>query len=333
MRSRRFYIQWHLVDRCNLRCQHCYQDDFSAEQELSFSSLKEIASNLFKSMEKWQSKLKVVLTGGEPFLKKELPELMEYLNGSSRVIEISIITNGLFFPRWLEEIKHITKFKEIMVSLDGVTSATNDSIRGKGTFSQIMAGIRKFRELDIPLIIMFTTMKRNQSEAPMLFDLAREIGARGFIIERFFPLGQGKNLDKEALSGTEFLYLWQKVLNHCRTKASPEELIPYRAIKVELGRLKPEVYGSECIIGRDGLALMPGGNVFPCRRFPLPLGNLLNEPLDEIWKNAGFIRDLRNKKKLKGKCHSCAIKDCIGCRAMSYALTGDPFAPDPNCWL
>ncbi|MGQ9578721.1 MAG: radical SAM protein [Candidatus Aminicenantales bacterium] len=330
---RKFYLQWHLLDRCNLRCQHCYQDNFTAEGELSSAEIQAITQNILGTMKKWGAKLEVALTGGEPFLKKELPELIGLLNSSSQVAEISIITNGLVIPSWVKDLKMLAKFKTLKISMDGTTVGTNDLIRGEGAFSRAMAGMKKLKAIGLPFVIMFTAMKSNSAEAAALFDLAAETGAAGFIIERFFPLGQGKDKSNEVLSGQDFLQIWQKILGRLGLKAEPEELIPYRAIRVDLVGRRPKIYGSECVVGRDGMALMPDGTVFPCRRFPLSLGNLRQTPLDALWKNAALLKSLRKREKLGGSCGHCRIKNCFGCRAMAYVLTGDPLQADPHCWL
>ncbi len=330
---KRFYVQWHLLDRCNLRCRHCYQDSFAREKELSLSELRTIAENLLTTMKKWGARLEVALTGGEPFLKKELRALLSFLAASPQVAEISLITNGLIIPPWVRELKAWPRFKELRISLDGVNAQTNDSIRGPGGWQKALAGMKKIKELEIPFIIMFTAMKRNYQEAPRLLELAEATGAKGFIIERFFPLGLGKEWSEEVLSSQEFLSLWQQLLGRCGLEAEPEELIPYRAIKVEIGPQGPQIYGSGCVVGRDGMALMPDGTVFPCRRFPLAIGNLLAQPLESIWKSSTLLKNLRRKDKIKGICHLCAVKKCFGCRAMSYVINGDPFAADPHCWL
>ena len=333
MARKTFYVQWHLLDRCNLRCRHCYQDHFSSRSELRWPELQILMENLVEATKKWNQSLEIALTGGEPFLKKELRLILETLEALPQVRSLSIITNGLILPPWLEELKNLKKFRELRISLDGVSPETNDEIRGKGTYERVLAGMRKVREAGLPFIIMFTVMNRNRHEVPWLFELARKTGARGFILERFFPLGQGKNFLEEVVQARDFLLIWQQILDLSQLSARPKDLIPFRAIKVDLREPRPQVFGAGCVVGRDGLALMPDGTIFPCRRFPLPLGNLLKQSLTEIWSGSKLLTDLRNKDKLKGHCHRCSIRACFGCRAMSYVLTGDPLAEDPHCWL
>lgn len=330
---KRFYIQWHLADRCNLRCRHCYQEKFTKEGELGFEELRTVADNLLQTMGKWGAKLSISLTGGEPLLKEETFELVDYLSRSRNIDGLSLITNGTLLHKKGKEIKSRKKLKEIKVSIDGLSPETNDSIRGKGTWAQILDNIESAKELAIPIFLMFTVMKKNLREVQDLPDFSRKLGVKGFIVERFFPLGRGKDLMEDVLSGEEFLGVWQTILMRCNHQAEPRELISYRAIKVILEGKKARVFGSECILGKDGLALLPDGTALPCRRLVLPLGNLLTDPLWEIWQESEVLHLVRQKTNLSGRCGVCEIEDCSGCRAMSFCLSGDFLSEDPHCWL
>ena len=107
---------------------------------------------------------------------------------------------------------------------------------------------------------------------------------------------------------------------------------PYQAFQVSFNGEEPELLGAPCVIGKDGLCVMPTGDVFPCRRFPIPIGNLVETPLTQIWNESEILKKLRRKENLKGKCGSCEIKDCWGCRSLVLSLTGDYLAEDPHCW-
>jgi radical SAM protein with 4Fe4S-binding SPASM domain len=108
--------------------------------------------------------------------------------------------------------------------------------------------------------------------------------------------------------------------------------LPYQAFQVSFDGEEPELLGAPCVVGRDGLCIMPNGSVFPCRRFPLSIGNLLKDSLKTIWEESKLLGQIRNKENLKGQCGSCPINDCQGCRSLALALTGDPFEEDPHCW-
>ncbi len=123
-----FHIQWHITDRCNLRCVHCYSDSFKGDNELDLNGLYSIADNLIDFVKKQKKLLTLSLTGGEPLLKEELFLLLDYLSKSSYIKELSIITNGTLIDRYITFIKDIPKIKNIYVSLDGLEPNSNDLI-------------------------------------------------------------------------------------------------------------------------------------------------------------------------------------------------------------
>ena len=74
-----FYIQWHMTNSCNLRCRHCYQDDFSEERDLDWTGLRKVSDNLLTTLKEWDRQACIHLTGGEPLLKPELFPLLSFL--------------------------------------------------------------------------------------------------------------------------------------------------------------------------------------------------------------------------------------------------------------
>ncbi len=292
-----------------------------------------VAENLIHTVEKWGIKLDIALTGGEPLLKEEIFELLSFLENSRFVGNLSLITNGTILSEYIKELKKFRKLKEIKISLEGVEEETNDSIRGKGTFLRVTENVKEVLSSKIPLLLMFTVMKKNFLEVSRLPDFCIKKGFKGFIIERFFPLGQGGKMLKEVLSGEEFLWVWKAILDNFGFFAKEEELIKYRAIRVLYNKGKVIISGAGCIVGRDGMAILPDGTVLPCRRFPLPIGNLVSHSFSEIWNHSDVLNSLRNKKNLKGICKDCMVNECMGCRAMSYCLTGDYLQEDPHCWI
>jgi radical SAM protein with 4Fe4S-binding SPASM domain len=80
------------------------------------------------------------------------------------------------------------------------------------------------------------------------------------------------------------------------------------------------------------MAIQPDGTVTPCVFMPIPVGNLREEKLKDIWENSKVINDLKDKDLLKEPCGSCEYRYvCGGCRARAYAYYGDYLASDPGC--
>lgn len=328
-----FHIQWHITNLCNLRCQHCYQDDFLRRNDLDWAGLKKISENILTIIKEWDKTACIHLTGGEPLLKPELFDLLNYLDQSPVVEELGIITNGLLFNRdVVKRLPEFSKLKKIKISLDGADAETNDSIRGEGTFDKVIQNIPLIKkENSFEIILMFTVMKRNFRALQSFFKLCQDLGINGFIIERFIPWGRGRERIEEVLNKEE----WKELIKALLDFFSIEEensFFPYQAFQISFNGEEPELLGAPCVIGRDGICIMPDGTVFPCRRFPISIGNLLNNSLKTIWEESDLLEKLRRKENLKGKCGRCEIKDCRGCRSLALSLTGDYLEEDSHCW-
>lgn len=328
-----FFIQWHITNLCNLRCQHCYQDDFSKEKDLDWTGLKEVADNILATLKEWGQTACIHLTGGEPLLRPELFPLLEYLDQSPLIDELGIITNGLIFDQnVVKNLSDFRKLKKIKISLDGADAETNDSIRGEKTFARVIKNIPLIKqENQYEIILMFTVMRKNYRSLPSFYNLSQQLGIHGFIIERFIPWGRGGERRDDVLSREEWGGM-VKMLSDLFSIEEEDPYFPYQAFQVSFKKEEPELLGAPCVIGRDGLCVMPEGTVFPCRRFPVAIGNLLSDSLKRIWEESELLGRLRRKENLKGKCGRCEIKDCRGCRSLALSLTGDYLAEDPHCW-
>jgi len=327
-----FHIQWHITNLCNLRCLHCYQDDFSKEKDLNWTSLRRVADNVLMAIKKWDRKACIHLTGGEPLIKPELFLLLQYLDQHPIVEELAIITNGLFFNYdVMKRLSLFPKLKKIKISLDGGSAETNDSIRGKGNFQKVLQNLSWLRDENrFEIIFMLTVLRRNFRELPAFLKLSQDLGVHGFIIERFIPWGKGRERMDEVLGKKD----WKEMIGQLLELFSIEEedsILPYQAFQVSFNDEKPDLLGAPCVIGKDGLCLMPDGDVFPCRRFPISIGNLLKDSLKMVWEKSELLGQLKNRENLKGKCGKCEVEDCRGCRSLALALTGDPFSEDPHC--
>jgi len=219
-----FYIQWHVTNLCNLRCKHCYQDDFSRKSDLDWAGLKKICGNLLDTMREWGKTACIHLTGGEPLLKPDLFPLLARLDRHPMVKELGIITNGLAIDQeMMKRLSAFSKLEKIKISLDGGDAETNDSVRQKGAFHKVMENFPLIKEGGkFEMLCMFTAMKRNFRSLPSLFKLCINIGVDGLIIERFIPLGRGREMNHEVLSREE----WKETVGMLADFASIEEAAP-----------------------------------------------------------------------------------------------------------
>ena len=340
-----FYFQWHITERCNLRCPHCYQDGYDAKSELPLPQLTKIADQIFITLRKWKKRGRIALTGGEPFLRNELFPLVEYLEQDENIWRIGVLTNGVLIDqKIIDRLKTFNKLYFIQISLDGATEETNDFIRGQGSFKKAINSFRLLHDNEINTRLMYTVHKKNIQDVPSLIDLAIRENIKTLTIERFVPEGKGAEYKDWFLSKDEIHNLFQQITQRAELeyqKGTPLKIIKYRTLwaMIDPKRTKtPDVpleidLGGMCSIGIDSLTILPDGTVLPCRRLPIPIGNLINDSIFKIWYTSDLLWEIRNKNNLKGKCNKCElIPRCSGCRAIAYAVTGDYLAEDPQCW-
>ncbi len=329
-----FHFQWHITNLCNLRCHHCYQEDFSKRNDLDEIGLKKISDNILSTLKEWGKTACIHLTGGEPLLKGELFPLLGHLDVKPIVEELGIITNGLLFDREVvKRLSAFSKLKKIKISLDGASAELNDSIRSQGSFEKVMKNLSFIKkEGRFELIFMFTVMRRNFKSLLSLLELCQNLDVDGLIIERFIPWGRGREIMEEVLDQDRWKEMVETLFDFFSMGMENNDAFPYQAFQVSFNRGEQDLSGAPCVIGVDGLCIMPEGSVLPCRRLPITIGNLLEDSLKTIWEKSEILEKLRKKENLKGKCGRCMIKDCRGCRSLALCLTGDYLEEDPHCW-
>lgn len=331
--SDKLYFQWHITDACNFRCRHCYQDNFTKDSELGLGALINIYNNIVSNA--GDKKIIISLTGGEPFLKADFFELLAYLDRQEKIEELAIITNGSLISEGLiRKLEAIRKLKQIRISLDGATGKINDSIRMPDSFKAVVESINILREkTDMEVIVMFTAMRSNSYELPALFQLCRGLKVDGLIIERFIPLGQSRGLKCEVIGKDEWKRAVGDIYEYLELSQEDHDALPCKAFWIKFKDDGAELLGAECNLGEDSFAIMPNADLFPCRRFDLKIGSLLTENFSDIVKRSDVLKDVTDKSKLKGRCGSCYLENCRGCRALAYALGKDYLAEDELCWI
>lgn len=326
-----FYFQWHFLENCNLRCKHCYQTDYRLP-ELSSEQLLSIALIIDKTLEKWGKIGRISLTGGEPFIRKDLLlDLIDFFDKSTNCGRIGILTNGtLIDEAIINSLKAFDKLGEIQVSIDGASSASHDEIRGKGSFDKAIDGINILKNNGFFVSLMFTLHKLNKDEVIGVIDLADQLGVDAITLERMTPMN-ANDLQNFYLEPNELFDIYNRIYG------KKTELEQNSHLKIRLSRpvwtLISEQIGGFCPAGLTSLCILHDGTVLPCRRLNIPLGNILADGLFKIWYTSDVLWKLRNKNLLAIKCKECqSLSNCGGCRAIAYQVHGDFMAEDPQCW-
>jgi MoaA/NifB/PqqE/SkfB family radical SAM enzyme len=194
-------ICWSPIVHCNLDCPHCLDDKtLGARNSQHRRRLAKLigASDL----------LGADISGGEPLLLKDLPILLNSLTEGG--LAVSVTTNG-----WFLEESAVTlqgNVDAIRISLDGPDSKHHDKWRGTDSFDRAIAGLRRARQLDIPIQIQTVAMRSTARALQSLLNLAANEGVVGVTVLQMLPIGEGRKLaDTEMLSDAELVHLTSRL--------------------------------------------------------------------------------------------------------------------------
>lgn len=279
---------------------------------------------------------RISLTGGEPFLSSHLFSLLDYFEKSLEIKQVDILTNGTCITQnHMEILKNFRKLHQIQISIDGPIAEVHDAVRGSGTFGKVKETIRRLRENQFDVSLMFTLMRKNMDYAIQLIDFAEECGVNAVTVERVTPCGHSSLTDMLTAEEVETIYEGiTKRANGVRPSLTVRRLRPLWINTAHLNTTANSKIGGFCPVGFTSLAILWDGTVLPCRRLGIPIGNVLTDGLFKIWYDSDVLWNIRNKENLKGKCHGCHnIERCGGCRAIAYETTGDYMGEDIQCWI
>lgn len=317
----RFTLQWHITHRCNLRCRHCYQDDYSAFE--GRAQLEKILDQYTELLTENKFKGLLNVTGGEPLTHPDLYWLLK--TAADRGISTGVLTNGTLIG--VEEAKKLRAcgVDYVQISLDGCEK-THDEIRGKGSFDKAVRGINALKSAGLYTSVSFTAQKNNYKELKKLAKYCEYLGADKLWFDRvIIPAEQ----DSENLTLEKEQY---KRL--CKTAASLNRqgrVFCGRALQFIPCRTK---LFYKCAAGNNLLVVLADGTVLPCRRLPLALGSVHESTLLKLWRDSEIMNELRGTG-IPAECKSCKYSDnCAGgAKCLTYAKTGRYDLPDPDCPL
>lgn len=164
---------------CNLSCSHCFISCNPRNDSFGFLDLAAVTRVLEDS--RALGVKEYYFTGGEPFLNRDMPRILEE---TLRLGPATVLTNGTVFrEKLVEELRRIATSSryslEIRVSIDGVDPATNDPLRGAGTFEAALGGISLLAAAGfLPIVTMVQTWP--DEETPRILEtMGRELRRRG----------------------------------------------------------------------------------------------------------------------------------------------------------
>jgi AdoMet-dependent heme synthase len=339
-----FFVQWHLTERCNLACAHCYQKGKNAA-EMVLPEIKSAVKKISSTIRQWSDLYEIPfspsfsITGGEPFLRKDLSKILLEINRHH--FGISVLTNGTLVAT--EEARMLADLpvKGVQVSLEG-PEAVHEAVRGKGSFCSAVKGIEHLRDADIEITINVTLSDMNADYFKDMVLLASDLGVSRLGFSRLVPSGRGLTLLTRMLTKERLKEVYEAIFS---LKTPPGlEIVTGDPVASQLSEEIPENADGSfpeggCAAGVSGLTLLPDGTITPCRRMGVPIGNILRDSLREIWATSDVLNALRDKKAYEGRCGTCRRWSmCRGCRAIAYAYSlsqgrNDFLEEDPQCFI
>ena len=284
-----FYFQWHITNVCNNRCKHCYHADYDKKNEMTKEQLIQIADQIEDALEKWNFYSSMSVTGGEPFTRKDdLFELLSHIeNNCERIAHYDILTNGtLITDEDIVKLKAYKKLRRIQESMEGSTIESHDAVRGDGDFIRVTDAIKKLKANGFVMSVMTTLTRNNMDLISDLITLLGELGVDYFALERFMPEGQGEGNTDWTLSKEEtkkmFEYMTQKAF-----EIKTPHLLLYRTLYCLCSDDK--TVGAMCSAGVSALTILPDATILPCRRLPIPIGNVLTDGIINTWYNSELL--------------------------------------------
>jgi radical SAM protein with 4Fe4S-binding SPASM domain len=339
-----FLIQWHLTERCNLRCTHCYQDGMRTG-ELSLDEVRAVLDEIGEMFSAWRSSYGVALspsfniTGGEPFLRADLAEVLREI--AARGYDSYLLSNGILLDEKRARQLVETGVKGVQVSLEG-PEEVHDAIRGTGSFAASLAGIRCLLAAGIEVTANTTLSEVNADRFLELAGIAARLGVQRMGFSRLVPSGRGAWLVDRMLTGDAIRRLYEKIfsLSFDGMKFVTGDPVASQMRRAEQPSTdEGSVPVGGCAAGVSGLTFLADGTIVPCRRLSIPLGNVRTDSLREIWATSPVLQALRDRSRYHGKCSACPRwASCRGCRAIAYAAarmrgSDSLLSEDPQCVL
>jgi radical SAM protein with 4Fe4S-binding SPASM domain len=318
----KLFVQVHITNACNLRCSHCYMGNSGSRYMPA-----DLFEKLLAGFEEMCAAIphgahSVQITGGEPLLHPDWPGFLQRANRS--VGKVFVMTNGSLvdaaaareLARWCDGVQ---------VSLDGL-EPMHDRLRAPGSYQTTLAAIDRLRAAGIFTVVKMTVTRKNQCDVLPLFESLRERISL-YSASCYVPTGPD---DTDLLPDPRLYRAVMGALFSLWEAGAPVSLSD-----PAFGRLLsvtcPDACYSGCSAGRNGLTIMENGDILPCRRLAIPLGNLADHGLLATLRDHPIARQLR-ARRLKEPCGSCPhLHSCGGSRCVAWAVTRDLDAADPLC--
>jgi AdoMet-dependent heme synthase len=353
--ERPMLVFWETTQACLLACRHCRAAATAWSQPGELS--RDEGLDLIEQIAGFGRPYPIlVLTGGDCLLRPDLFELAEYATALGLPVCLSPSVTPALTDAVIDKIA-ASGIRAVSISLDGAKPQTHDGVRGiPGHFENTLGAICALAAAGITVQVNTTVMRANATE---LADIAAlTVGAGARIWEVFFLVQVGRGAAEGDVSVGEheeichFLYdsahygmivrtveapFFRRIAAARRAGAPAPDTALYGALthrlRTVLGppRSTPSAHTAPTRDGKGILFVAHDGEVYPAGFLPVGLGNVRDQPLRTLYRDAPLLKAIR-AASFTGRCGRCEFADlCGGSRARAYATSGDPLGEDPAC--
>ena len=319
-------LTWELTYACNLQCVHCLSSSGQRDpRELTTAEAMAVLDEL-KALQVFY----INIGGGEPMVRRDFFDLVEYSVGNG--IGVKFSTNGAFIDAEKARRLAAMDYVDIQLSIDGADAATNDAVRGEGSFATATRAMDHLAEAGFgPFKISVVATRQNVPQLDAFKALADRYGAQ-LRLTRLRPSGRAVDTwDQLHPTQAQQREIYHWLLAHGEHVLTGDSFFHLNALGDEA---LPGL--NLCGAGRVVCLIDPVGDVYAC---PFVIhdeflaGNVRNPGgFTEVWKRSDLFRSLREPQSA-GACASCGSFDACqgGCMAAKF-FTGLPLdGPDPEC--
>ncbi len=315
-----------LTYACNLDCSFCYNDLSLEGQRLSLAQYRELLEDLASL-----SALNLTLSGGEPLAHPQFYEIAQYARQLGFVVRLK--SNGHALKESVaRRIRDEVDPFIIEVSLHGAKATTHDrQTRVPGSFERLVANIRTMKTLSLRVKANSVLTSWNEEEVEAMFALCDALEVPLQIDPEVKPRDDGDTSPLGITASTAGLASYKRALarQHEGDKTStdrPDSLVASARRETMNGTDK------HCGAGSNNLTVDPYGNVLPCVQWRIPVGNLHERRVTEIWTESTALHEVRQTTKAAQR-----MLDAFGdaglianfCPGAAHTYSGDPLAMYP----
>ncbi len=367
--ERPFMVIWETTNACDLACRHCRAEAISEVEPGTLTT--EEGKRLLDQIEQFgKPRPIVILTGGDPFKRDDIFELIAY--GTEIGLPMAVSPSGT--P--LLNRENLLKAKEagakaMSLSIDGSTPELHDNFRRvEGSFRMTVDGWQAAHDVGLKVQLNTTVTRYNLADLPNIFKLVQDMGVMTWSVFFLVPTGRGKVEDEVTPQEYEDVMNWLydagKLMSVKTTEGHHyKRIVIQRTILDELGvdpgpvmglgetyeRLRADFeriadtsnarYVEEDRMRRSPMHINAGngfvfisrrGEVFPSGFMPVAGGSVKEGSLVDIYRDSPLFQELRSPDLYEGRCGMCEFRFvCGGSRSRAYAVTGSPVGEEPFC--